>query len=121
MPVYTIPYESDKELNQLICDNIITAFEGGSNYWLSRVNKRVSEYAKAENYKEGFEMELTFENPNMGDDKTQVVTYAMLERGAGVMRKKFPKAYSDFVQETGDATTADIFLQCALFGELIFG
>jgi len=38
-----------------------------------------------------------------------------------VLEEKFPKHFSDAVEEDFDATTADCWLQCCLFGDVIFG
>ena len=37
------------------------------------------------------------------------------------MAKKFPKCFADFLTENDDAETADVLLQCALFGEVRYG
>ena len=45
---------------------------------------------------------------------------AALERGIAVMRKKSPKQFGLLVAEEDDATTHDVFIQYALFGEVVF-
>ena len=46
---------------------------------------------------------------------------ARLETGLQIMADKYPKHFSDLVQENDDATTADVYLQCCLFGEIVYG
>lgn len=46
---------------------------------------------------------------------------AAVERGLGVMFQKYPHHYADFQKDTGDAITGDVFLQCALLGECVYG
>jgi len=38
-----------------------------------------------------------------------------------VMAKKEPRHFADFLKEDYDETTGDVFLQCCLFGEVIYG
>lgn len=45
------------------------------------------------------------------------LTLPMMQRGLEVMAKKYPHWFSHIVQDNTDAPTADLFLQCALFGE----
>ena len=44
-----------------------------------------------------------------------------IKRGLTVMAKKERKHFVDFLNEDYDETTADVFLQCCLFGEVIYG
>ncbi len=37
------------------------------------------------------------------------------------MRDKYPKHFGDALAHNDDAYTGDTFIQCALFGEAIFG
>jgi hypothetical protein len=37
------------------------------------------------------------------------------------MRDQYPRHYADLVEENDDAITGDVFLQLAVFGELIYG
>lgn len=41
--------------------------------------------------------------------------------GLNVMATRYPRHFADFLGEAADALTADVFLQCCLFGELICG
>jgi hypothetical protein len=43
------------------------------------------------------------------------------KRGLMLMAQKHPRHWSDFVSGNWDAETGDVFLQLALFGELIYG
>lgn len=42
-------------------------------------------------------------------------------QGLKVMASKFPRHFGDVLDENDDAETADIFVQCCLFGDVIFG
>ena len=41
--------------------------------------------------------------------------------GLNVMATHYPRHFADFLNEAADDLTADVFLQCCLFGELICG
>lgn len=46
---------------------------------------------------------------------------ASIKKGLQVMADKFPKHFADVTNDNADATTGDVFLQCALFGDVIYG
>jgi hypothetical protein len=53
--------------------------------------------------------------------KTVTLDYATILKGLEVMSKKEPKHFGDFLEENEDATTGDVFVQCCVFGEVVFG
>jgi len=42
----------------------------------------------------------------------------VVEQGLKTMSEKYPKHTWDLLSENDDATTADVFLQCCLFGDI---
>jgi hypothetical protein len=42
-------------------------------------------------------------------------------RGLDALATKYPRHFADLVNESTDVITADVLLQCCLFGELIYG
>jgi hypothetical protein len=42
-------------------------------------------------------------------------------RGLDVLATRYPRHFADLINENTDAITADVLLQCCLFGELIYG
>ena len=44
-----------------------------------------------------------------------------ISEGLNVMATHCPRHLADFLNEESDAATADVFLQCCLFGDLIYG
>jgi hypothetical protein len=44
-----------------------------------------------------------------------------LELGVKAFREKCPRAFGEALAEDGDASTGDLFLQCCLFGEALYG
>lgn len=126
---------------QDLWDLLVTAFEGGSNYWIGKVHvgedtrKLHSLFANeftntisgwrwfhqvpfvlagTSGYK-GHELEV--DTPS---GKFYLTIQKMFE-GLETMHEESPKHYNDFCDENWDAITADIFLQYALFSEVIFG
>ncbi len=63
--------------------------------------------------------------PNVTPAKTDghrlLLTPEKLVAGVQVMAEKYPKHFNDWMNQNDDAITGDIFLQCCLFGEEIFG
>lgn len=59
-----------------------------------------------------------------GDDhkgkKNFKLTREKLLKGLQVMAEKYPRHYGDWLQKNDDAETGDVFIQCALFGEVVF-
>lgn len=53
--------------------------------------------------------------------KRHVLDKAALERGIQAMAEKFPSHFSDFMNENDDAITGDVFVQCCVFGDTIYG
>lgn len=55
------------------------------------------------------------------DGKEYSLNRDKIENGLEIMAKKYPKHFIDFaVREDYDEMTGDVFLQCALFGEVIY-
>ena len=44
-----------------------------------------------------------------------------IQRGLEIMAHAYPRHFQDIVSESGDVITADVFLQCALLGEIVYG
>lgn len=42
-------------------------------------------------------------------------------RGLATMAVKYGKHFGDMMSRNGDATTSDVFVQCCLFDEIVFG
>ena len=115
--------------DQRIQDLLVTAFEGGSNDWY---------VIKSFNYPKGQTKEsLGIEFPHaelplkeggsltIGDlsnkKVNKILDRAAIVRGLKLMAEKQPRHWTDFMDENDDAITADVFLQLAVFGEVIYG
>lgn len=120
---------------------MVTAFEGGSNYWFGKINVQhytrdyynlfANDFDSTTNMwrwhhqvpfllagKSGYKgHELEIETP----DGTYYLTIHKLFDGISLMAKESPRHYNDLISEDYDAITADVFLQYALFEKVIFG
>lgn len=56
-------------------------------------------------------------------DKPTIYTLDLkaIKRGLEVMAEKFPTHFADVLTENDDDNTGDVFLQCALLGNVIYG
>jgi len=111
----------DQQIEDLLC----TAFEGGVGYWCRIVSYIEPENADMLTYKHS-------EYPVNGDavvcqavveaePKDRVLDRAAVERGLRLMAERYPRHWADVIEETTDATTGDIFVQCALLGDVVYG
>lgn len=44
-----------------------------------------------------------------------------LERGVDAFIEKCPSAFADYLNENADSITDNLFIQCCLFGEVVYG
>jgi hypothetical protein len=55
------------------------------------------------------------------DEKPYRLDKAALHRGMRIFAEKYPKHFSDFINYNDDAITGDVYLQCCIFGDAIYG
>jgi len=113
-----------------ISDLLDTAFEGGSNYWYV-IREHVYPAGKTvHDYKFPYlELPLTEGGSLIIDSKddpdkkysSKVLNLESIKKGLEIMAVRFPGYFQDFLNENEDAITGDVFLQCCLFGEVVFG
>lgn len=117
----------DERMAELLC----SAYEGGSSYWARQDDGKASPYrlvgpvsslagrpVGALELVPDFDVEIT---DIEGDGKKHRLTLRKLRAGLQAMATKYPRHFCAFLEENDDAVTGDVFLQCALFGELIYG
>jgi hypothetical protein len=117
---------------QRLADMMIGALEGGSNYWLvgcrleSPSKTGLSDtpwYASPELY-ENPALKIVFTYSEDDDDSEHTEKAVTLEEiilGTQAMSAKAPQHFADIMSEHDDATTADVWLQYVLFGEIVYG
>lgn len=120
----TVDIDDDKILSALD-----SAFYGGSTYWLNvRECAVVQRGTDIENAWAGHVMsggQLQLVHPNVAKTGIRrtvtILDRAMVERGLQLMSTVSPFQMANLVNDNADADTGDVLLQCAMFGEVIFG
>ena len=127
-----IAVKIEKEISwQTIADTLVSAFEGGSNYWYQiEMFKKPSNFNNSEKGDEQFRHMsypinenggLLVSNRNVDDTyKAKWVNQTSIKNGVKIMQQYHPSHFQDMIEKNGDATTGDVFLQCILFGEVIY-
>ena len=107
--------------SEMIADQMVTAFEGGVNYWVDRAIKVRGEtteapwYADRQLYEQDFVIEIH------ADDGVFQLNPELIKLGLKHMAQNLPSDFRDIVDFQGDASTADVFLQCCLFKDVVYG
>jgi hypothetical protein len=115
-----------------ISDLLCNAFEGGSNYWYLITSQKkppvlsfrsdVKEVYPHLDYplNEGGSLKIQdMEGENR--KKRYTLDLEAVKRGLEIMARDYPRHWADFISENDDGDTGDVFLQCCLFGEAIYG
>ena len=103
--------------NEQIIDMLITAFEGGSNYWAIVDSYQPSRWA--EQIKSG-RMKVKVYDREEQDDLLGTITEQSIRKAIPLMVEDYPESYTRWMTEQYDADDADIFLQLATMGEVVF-
>lgn len=133
---HEIPVERIKDL---LCN----AIEGGSNYWCNTMDRMGGITREQANYRhdvpfvEGGWLQIIEDEPGMPESQPVPTRYyedidgkrtecyrldlEAIKKGLNVFAEKCPHQFADFIAENDDAETGDCFLQCILFGHVIYG
>lgn len=118
-------------ISNLLCD----ALEGGSNYWytikefIEPTNTCIPYSCAAGEEGEIFKHldyplneggALIIVDKEDDDAKEYRLDLKSIETGLQTMADKFPYHWANFINENDDADTGDCFLQCCLFGDIIY-
>jgi hypothetical protein len=128
----TIEVDNEKIKGILCC-----AFEGGVNYWAEIEDYEIVKGCTYEDFrKDGKFQTKDYWHPcqiiplvegcavivkDVEADKLLTLNLQAIHKGIEVMAKKYPQHFGNFLSENSDAVTGDVFLQCCLFGEIIYG
>jgi hypothetical protein len=116
-----------------IADLLCCGFEGGVGYWCC-----ITGYTEPETPRSAWGDDTIFRHvdyPLCGgavlcevvEDETgeEVETLTLdgdaVQRGLQTMAEKYPRHWGDFIRENEDAITGDVFIQCCLLGEVVYG
>jgi hypothetical protein len=115
-------------------DVIITALEGGSNYWYQLIDedyrdklppKSPQHQALSERIAYALYTDPKFELPvydvEEPDELLGKVTQESMYRAFEIAKREYPDAYENIMEEEYDAGDADILFQLATMGEIVFG
>lgn len=128
-----------KVATQAIADLMVTTIEGNymTRAWCAGISPagKTKEFAKhlelrhkaqwysiADFYNGGFEL-MVYQKPDDGGDRLipHRINAGTIKAGLERMAKQHPKHFADFISEDYDVITADVFLQCAVLKEVIYG
>lgn len=128
--VYTVTTKVNITLEE-ITDLLCWGIEGGIHHWASFRAGYNPEPEELDRYTKGCYKGLpvyALEHPNyvliIQDSNTKeeyLITLDRLKLGITDMASKFPNHFKNFIQDNGDAETGDVFLQCCVFGDIIYG
>lgn len=126
---------TNEQIKNLLC----TAFEGGSNYWARIDSYKYAKGLEHKDFQDGgkFQVKGNYWHPSqiiplvegcaviikdMEDSgKTYTLNLETIHKGMAVMAEKYSQHFSNFYTSNDDAITGDVFLQCCLFGKIIYG
>jgi hypothetical protein len=116
-----------------VADLLCCAFEGGSNYWchikvkkapetftfryMPDLSDRPTSYTDYPTNRGGY----LIVGDTEGDMEDGLLDIGTIRFGLQTMADKYPRHWQDFMDDNEDATTGDVFLQCCLWGEVVFG
>jgi len=112
---------------ETISDLLCTAFEGGSTYWVNElfIMKDAPDSMRPDDFS-GYASEhgayggilKIFDNEA---ETTYLLSDTEIQRGLNRMAEDHCHHWMDLINENMDADTADVFLQCCVFGEVVYG
>ena len=116
-----------------ICGAFTGCFEGGYSPWIRETNllkgqrdpnENVVWWAHESVYANPFKIELVYdrEEDNEGEGKGfMILTPAKVKAGLQVLATEYPQIFGRIMDEEGDALDDDAFVQCCVFGKLVYG
>lgn len=132
-----VPMQVDYEK---VANAFIGAIEGGYSPWmhsfhvgrddLSATLRRAIQladgvwYAEASYWRDGGAAVVKFDKPDEEEGAGNgeiTLSQAEIKLGLGIMATKFPAHFADMVNENDDAITHDVFAQCVILGDVIYG
>jgi hypothetical protein len=72
----------------------------------------------------GYEIIVEHDGKNSDEgarDSTTIITPKMMQQGLQIMATKYSKHFVDMIEERDDNITQDVFLQCIVLKDVVFG
>jgi hypothetical protein len=123
--------------NKRLRDLLVNALEGGSNYWIEEINPELKAGSTLKDFCEGgkeqpeddyfhwSQLVPTTPGHSLLVKPEEFFPVALnlkaLRQGANIMATNWPRHWANVLTENDDAETGDVLLQCAVFGDIIFG
>jgi hypothetical protein len=125
-----------------IADMMVSAIEGNDMVasWCDAINLDETIFQGIKGFREGtslwYDTELLFSesyrhnlkftvtevvDEATGETKDHIVTGDDVAKGLVVMARSFSRHFGDLMNEEDDNTTSDVFLQCVVFKDVIYG
>lgn len=109
----------DELISNLLCNGC----EGGINYWAESPDNNAKEvgadyFHQAPLKEGGF---FTLRDAEDEDADIQIVNRESINKGIKIFATQHPWHCANALLEDDDAETADVFIQCVAFGDVIFG
>ncbi len=118
----SVKHKFELEISErMLHDQVTAAIEGGVNYW-ARVD--VGEHqAGWRNYLTAsfYPTEAQDRGVIVRKGKRYQLSIEKLLAGLRVLAEKYPRHFAAIMDESGDATTGEVLVQCAIFGDIVFG
>lgn len=122
-----------KRKYQIETDILITALEGGSNYWYSELDWFTPKGINPDNYNYSNAMDdfltdstyFTLKDYGNCIEPEQAIIYKVkvtsIQKAILMAKENYPNVYKAIKEEYYDAADADVILQLAIFNEVIYG
>jgi IS4 transposase len=108
--------------SQRIADLVITAFEGGSNHWIQKVERIAGTANERPWYSDPLLYDGVFHIRIWADGSPYELTTETAKRGFVLMAEQYQSTHwADFLEESEDADTADVWLQLSVLGDVVYG
>jgi hypothetical protein len=120
-----------------IADLLCTGFEGGLSFYIRVGKKHKPEvFAALSNGMNDYPLysypltpdgyviiyDITGSDGSPDDrGKEYRLDFKAIENGLKIMAEKYARHFDDFINENDDSATGDVFIQCCLFGEIVYG
>jgi hypothetical protein len=115
---------------QTIADLMTAAVEGGSGYWCDEMRQTSDEnkplwYSNPEIYNDKLTISVVESEPSKeNSDGRHIINLEKMQKAFELMSEfGTPKGFHlrNLLEGNWDAETADVFLQLAVFGEVVYG
>lgn len=137
----TIEVVDDVDANDII-NLLVNAFDSGATgYWAARAEVELPEdfdiyslkwlkdpdsWAQVRKvyiapFVDGGRVVLFGHGDDGEDGERFILDFKAIEQGVQVMARDYPNRWADFRCQNDDSETGDIFVQCCVFGEVIYG